>query len=240
MLGWIKLHRSIADHWVFQDAEKLKRWIDILLLVNHEGAKVNIGNDLFECNRGQSIRSLQSWAERWKCSKGAARNFLELLEKDQMITLENLTKTTRLTVCKYDTYQDVAHAPKTHGERTVNAPKTHGDLNKKDNNKNNNKELKEIKEDILLPFDSEMFSNAWNIWKEYKATEHKFKYKTAKSEQAALMELAKCAEGDEQTALAIIHKSMAGGWKGFFKLNNNNNGQINQKSNIFGTSLFRQ
>jgi len=142
MIGWIKLHRSITEHWVFQDAEKFKRWIDILLLANHEGVKVNIGNDIFECNRGQSIRSLQSWAERWKCSKGAARNFLELLEKDEMVTLENLTKTTRLTICNYDSYQDVTHAPKTHGERTVNASKTHGDPNKNDNNENNEKEEK--------------------------------------------------------------------------------------------------
>src|SRR5437762_1325568 len=39
--GYVKLFRSIRKHWLWQDAEKLKWWIDILLECNHEYRKVN-------------------------------------------------------------------------------------------------------------------------------------------------------------------------------------------------------
>ena len=43
--------------------------------------------------------------------------------------------------------------------------------------------------EIVLPFQTEKFSEAWNEWKEYKRTDHRFKYKSAQSEQRALMKL---------------------------------------------------
>jgi len=109
MNGWISIHRKIKDHWIWNDPVKFQWWIDILLDVNHQGRKVNIGNKLFLCERGQTIRSLIGWAERWGISKDSARTFLQLLEKDKMITHENLIKTTRITVCNYNKYQKRTH-----------------------------------------------------------------------------------------------------------------------------------
>lgn len=137
MNGWICLHRSITDHWIWEDPEKLKWWLDILICANSQEAKVNIGLDIIECKRGDVIRSLSGWAERWRVSKGCARNFIDLLFKDGMIERENLTKTTRITICNYDTYQSSAHDSKTLEKRTVNARRTLGDPNN-NNNKDNN------------------------------------------------------------------------------------------------------
>lgn len=128
--GFIFLHRQIKDHWIWNDPIKLKWWLDILFYVNFENKKVNIGNQIFECNRGQSIMSLQNWAIRWNATKGKARSFLELLQKDNMITLENLTKTTRLTVCNYELYQSAAHADETLTKRKQNAGETLTDTTK--------------------------------------------------------------------------------------------------------------
>lgn len=125
--GWIKLHRSIQDHWIWQDPLKLKWWLDIIMEVNHADNKVNLGLKIIECKRGQSVISLSGWAKRWGVSKSMVRNFFNLLENDGMITQENVTKSTRITVCNYDNYQDAAHARK-----------THEDPNKNDNNYNNN------------------------------------------------------------------------------------------------------
>lgn len=104
--GWICLYRGIQDHWIWQDPVKLKWWIDILISVNHDDKKINIGLDIFECNRGQSILSLSNWAKRWSVSKHTVSNFFVLLKKDSMIETENLKKTIRITVCNYDDYQD--------------------------------------------------------------------------------------------------------------------------------------
>lgn len=135
--GWISLHRRIREHWIWQDPVKLKWWIDILLTVNHEDKKVNIGMRLIECKRGQTVMSLRNWADRWKVSRDSARNFLELLKKDGMITTENLTNTTRITVCNYEDYQGGLRTDQTLSKRKANAKQTPADTNNNDNNDNN-------------------------------------------------------------------------------------------------------
>ena len=71
---------------------------------------------------------------------------------------------------------------------------------------------------IELPFNTPEFAEAWTDWQEYKLEEFKFKYKSKHSLLAAFKKLHRLAEGNEQTAIAIIEESMANGWKGFFKL----------------------
>lgn len=93
---------------------------------------------------------------------------------------------------------------------------------------------KKQKIEIIYPFDSDQFKSHWILWKAYKKLEHKFNYKTPQSEQASLMELAKISNGDELKAIKIMQQSMANGWKGFFELKNNENG--NTKTYQAGTS----
>lgn len=83
---------------------------------------------------------------------------------------------------------------------------------------------------VVMPFEGEAFALSWQDWKEYKAKEHKFFYKSDKSEQASLTELSNKAGGDEARALAIIQRSMANGWKGFFELKTENNERFNKKA----------
>ena len=71
---------------------------------------------------------------------------------------------------------------------------------------------------VALPFLDNEFKKAWQIWKDYKKDEHKFKYKSDHSEKHALAKLNNLADGDIDTALKIIHTSIANGWKGFFAL----------------------
>ena len=66
---------------------------------------------------------------------------------------------------------------------------------------------------VLLPFETEKFREAWIEWLEYKRTDHRFKYKTAQSEQRALMTLAN-EHPTESRAIEAIHTAIANGWKG--------------------------
>ena len=52
-----------------------------------------------------------------------------------------------------------------------------------------NRNRNESKIEIKLPFDSEIFTNAWTEWKQYKKDQFKFTFKNQKSEQASLMNL---------------------------------------------------
>jgi hypothetical protein len=94
----------------------------------------------------------------------------------------------------------------------------------KDESKNENVKAAKPKIEIVYPFNSEKFMQYWEIWKDYKSKDHKFKFKSAGSEQASLNELVKLASGNEHTAILIIQQSMAKGWKGFFELKTDNNG----------------
>jgi hypothetical protein len=136
-IGWISLHRRVQKHWIWNDPVKFQWWIDILLTVNVEDKKVNIGYQIFDCKRGQSLLSLSSWASRWKVSKDTARNFIKLLQFDGMVECVSIGKSTRLTVCKFDDYQVGLHVNQTQSKRKPNATPTQ--LNNEDNdNKEDN------------------------------------------------------------------------------------------------------
>ena len=113
MEGWIKLHRKALRHWLYNENRPHTRreaWEDMLLLCNHEDSKVLIQGELVDCKKGQSVMSLKSWAKQFKWSIQQLRTFLKLLENDSMITSEGLRKSTRITICNYDIYQDKQQA----------------------------------------------------------------------------------------------------------------------------------
>lgn len=117
----------------------------MILEANHADGTVNIGMQLIECKRGQSVRSLQGWSKRWGVSKSTVRSFFDLLKNDSMLRTENITVTTRITILNYDDYQTLPHATQTQRKRKPNATQTRSDPNNNDNNDNNdNNEKKGI------------------------------------------------------------------------------------------------
>jgi hypothetical protein len=101
------------------------------------------------------------------------------------------------------------------------------------------KDVVEEKAQIVFPFDSENFRAQWNIWKDYKQKEFNFKFKSLGSEQANLTQLSNLAE-NETEAIAIIHQSMANGWKGFFKIKNETNGVTKKHNFVFTADDFKR
>lgn len=141
MSGWIKIHRDIAEHWIFQDAEKFRWWMDMLFLASYENNRVNVGNRILDVKRGQFLGSLSFFVKRWGVSKERVINFLRLLQSDGMIDKKSDKNITLITICNYASYQDV----------TDNLPDTIADPhpdNLPDNLPDTTKEGKEVKENI--------------------------------------------------------------------------------------------
>lgn len=111
--GWIRLHRKIQDNWIWNDSEKLKAWLDILLMVNHEDKKTLVNGKLVVIHRGERLTSIAKLADRWGWSKQRVRNFLDLLEQDEMCTTNRTTNGTTLKVSNYAEYQDFQTGKKT-------------------------------------------------------------------------------------------------------------------------------
>lgn len=107
--GWISLHRSVTDHWLFDEDRKFSKfeaWIDLLLMVNHTDKKMMLGNELITIKRGQKVTSIRKLCERWNWSNNKVKNFLNVLEADGMLTVKSDSKKTLVTVVNYDVYQN--------------------------------------------------------------------------------------------------------------------------------------
>ncbi|TDM25919.1 DnaD domain protein [Macrococcoides caseolyticum] len=107
--GWISLHRSVTDHWLFDEDRKFSKfeaWIDLLLMVNHTDKKMMLGNELITIKRGQKVTSIRKLCERWNWSNNKVKNFLNVLEADGMLTVKSDSKKTLVTVVNYDIYQN--------------------------------------------------------------------------------------------------------------------------------------
>ena len=107
MAGWIKLHRDIQEHWLWEDEpfSRGQAFIDLLMEVNHEDRKVLFNGELIEIKRGSKITSLRKLGERWKWSICKVKKFLEQLQKDGMITYKSDNKKTLVTIENYSVYQ---------------------------------------------------------------------------------------------------------------------------------------
>lgn len=106
MEGWIKISREIASHWLWQDAERLKWWLDLLFLAAWEDKQVLHDSHLFVLRRGQMIASISFLSERWGRSNHTIVKFLKMLESEGMISRRVLHRQTSiLTICNYEKYQ---------------------------------------------------------------------------------------------------------------------------------------
>lgn len=106
MAGFIKIYRSMFDHWIYADAEKFKAFIDLIQLARWKDEKLLLGNDLITVPRGSFYTSELKLAERWGWSRHKTRDFLKLLESDGMITKKGTSQGTMLTIENYSFYQD--------------------------------------------------------------------------------------------------------------------------------------
>ena len=136
--GYIKLWRKFKDSDLWKERRQFSKWeawIDILTEANHSDQKTILGNQLVECKRGQTIKSLETWKKRWGWgSTYKVRAFLGLLKKIENINTENLVVTTRITVCNYDKYQNRQNVKKTQKKSKQNAGKTQANTNNNVNN----------------------------------------------------------------------------------------------------------
>lgn len=223
--GWIKLHRKSFDNFLYKENRPLSKreaWEDILLRVNYVDGDSLMGNEKIICKRGQSTMSLDTWGKIFNWDKSKVKRFFDLLQNNSMIVVENLHKTTRVTVCKYEDYQGDRNGTETHLKRKRNASETEVKPIEE------GKEEEELKEYNNIEFDCKNISSlTWNKWIDYKKAQFKFKYKNQQSEQIALNELIQISNNDPVIADKIVNHSIANGYKGLFELKTNGIYKIN-------------
>lgn len=149
--GYIPLWRKLRDNFLWKEKRvfsKAEAWIDILLEVRFkdEPDDVLIGNRFVTCNKGESLNSLQTWADRWGWDRSKVVRFLKLLSSDtcRMIETRGVGKTTHLKVVNYCTYHDLAKRKRNSDEtqmkfkRNANEIQMNTEEESKEGNKDNN------------------------------------------------------------------------------------------------------
>ena len=143
--GWIKLHRRIQEHWIYQERRQFSRyeaWIDLLLMANHRENRVLIDNELITVEKGQLITSIRKLCDRWDWSNTKVSNFLKLLQKDEMISYKSDTKKTVINICNYSVYHDSES-----GENDTETTRKHNGNISEAYQKHTNKNVKNVKND---------------------------------------------------------------------------------------------
>ena len=144
--GWISIHRKIENCAIWDDKPfaRGQAWIDLLLIANHENVDTFHDGKPVVVGRGQKITSIKYLAERWGWSRHKVSDFLNYLEKNNMIIQKRDTKKTLITIVNYDAYQ-TQKGKLGHQKDIAGTSEGH----QKDTNNNVNNGNKKISKDIF-------------------------------------------------------------------------------------------
>ncbi len=109
MNGWIKLYRTLANHWLWDEKPytKLQAWIDLLFMASYTEKKILRGNNLEIQQIGDVFTSEKKLMERWGWGKEKLKGFLRNLQEDSMITIPKADRNgTVINIVNYCIYQD--------------------------------------------------------------------------------------------------------------------------------------
>ena len=131
MDGWIRVQRSLVEHWLWQDEPYSfgQAWVDLLLTASWKDHKSYFHGELEHKKAGTVYTSKRYLADRWKWNRRKLDKFLSALEGDKMVEIESTKNCTTINIVNYTMYQDM---------RATTAPPLHHDCttNNKDNKDN--------------------------------------------------------------------------------------------------------
>ncbi len=121
-LGVFAADRGIFRHPLFDDGEpfsKREAWLWLIAEAAWKSRCVNRNGALLNLDRGDVAHSVRFMATAWNWSKSRVDRFLDLLEREQMVSRKTGTGSGTgvlvLSVCNYDAYQHVGKPSGTGG-----------------------------------------------------------------------------------------------------------------------------
>lgn len=142
--GWIKMYRSVTEHWLWEDKPfaKGQAWLDLVAMANSKARKFTYKNEVISLKRGELVTSELRLMERFGWGKTKLRNFLELLEKDGMIIKKATKKQTIISIVNYNEFQSLQTTDKLPANQEQTTDKLPANTNKNIKNIRNKEEKK--------------------------------------------------------------------------------------------------
>ena len=112
--GFLKLPRKFQEDPIWTERRtfsKAEAWIDMLFQARYsrQPQEVMLGLKTYTCGRGECLRSMHTWAERWGWSVGKVRRFFQMLQKRNMIAYTTDSQTTHVKIVIYEDYSRQRH-----------------------------------------------------------------------------------------------------------------------------------
>lgn len=144
--GWVAIHRSIKDNWVWEDKpfSKGQAWIDLIMTANHEDVIKTVKGRPHKFEKGTVSMSQRKLADRWGWSRDKVIHFLHDLCTTGMIEKQSKDYTI-IKLVNWDKFQ-VEHSKKQTTKQTTDqsSEQTTGQtLNNNDLTMNNNYDNRE-------------------------------------------------------------------------------------------------
>lgn len=240
-MGFLGIDRGIREHWIYQDAEYLKVWLEMMLLARYseEPHTELIDGELVKVDYGQFIFGRVSWSKRLRISEQRLRTLVEKLKREEMLTqisahrkcsvyaLNNYAKfnhqSNHQRILQPQGISDFVNHQDNHPVTISQPSANHQPTTKEQSNKVTKKQIKKENKDIGV-FDS-YTSNAELIETLEAFVEFRKKAKSPLTDHGIkllLKNLDKLSEVDSEK-IEILNRSIVNSWKGVFALKNKNN-----------------
>lgn len=119
--GWVKIFRRFLDWEWYSDGNMVRLFLHLLLRANYEDKRWRG----MVVSRGQLITSLESLSNETHLSVRNIRTCLQRLLETGEIDKQTTSKFTIITICKYDSYQQIEdHKRQTNDKQATNERQT--------------------------------------------------------------------------------------------------------------------
>ena len=169
--SWIKVFRNIENSWLWEERpfSRGQAWIDLLLLAKfRDESFISRRGNLIDGKRGHVYRSIASLADRWGWSRIKVDHFFNQLEADNMIKVnkKRASEETSIFIVNYSKYQVIGTSKRTSEEQVRNKSGTSGEQVEHiyKNDKECNKNDKEIKKEPAAPFSDADDTEGIDLW----------------------------------------------------------------------------
>ncbi len=148
MNGYLRLYRSFYRHWLW-DQERVynqpEAFLDLLQFAAFAPTKRVVQGKLISLEIGELVASERFLESRWKWSRTKVRQFLDILEKDQMLDRRKDQGETVLILCNYKEFQAAPSQEKTSKQTSKQTTEEPAGNQQRTSGEPNNKKDKNVK-----------------------------------------------------------------------------------------------
>ncbi|HZK28129.1 MAG TPA: hypothetical protein VFD00_11405 [Thermoclostridium sp.] len=224
--GWIKLHRKLLDSEIFASQIGLKIWLWCLMKASHKKRfipiKIGKGERTVTVVKGSFIFGRHSAEKELNINGSTVYKWIHKLQDMDMVNIESNNHYSIITICNYESYQDVDDDEVTAIKQPRNSHVTA--IKQPRNTYKNVKNVENVKKKNVV--EKLELSDEWEEvvleWLEYKKARRE-SYKNERSIKAFTTKLKNLSGGDVAAAKNIIEQSFANNWAGIFELKGGKN-----------------